>query len=104
MRSIPLLALLGLLVWAGSVTAVEAPTAELGKTLFESTRLGSNGKSCSSCHPGGRGLEEISAYDDGQLKEMINFCIRDALKGRMFASDAQELDAMLAYLRSLPGQ
>jgi len=104
MRRIPLLTLLCLLAWTGTVSAVEAPTADLGKTLFESARLGSNGKSCSSCHPDGKGLEEISAYDDGQLKEMINFCIRDALKGRMFASDAQELDAMLAYLRSLPGQ
>lgn len=86
---------------AALAAAVEGPTAELGKTLFESTRLGSNGKSCASCHPRGKGLAEIDAYDDGQLKEMINFCIRDALKGRMFAMDSQELEAMLAYLRSL---
>ncbi|BCR04840.1 c-type cytochrome [Desulfuromonas versatilis] len=84
--------------------AVESPNVELGKKLYEWQGLGSNGKSCSSCHPGGKGLEEISAYDDGMLMEMINFCIRDALKGEMLAPQSQELESMLLYLRSLPGK
>jgi cytochrome c len=33
---------------------------------------------------------------------MINFCIRDALEGKMFAPESQELDSMLLYLRTLP--
>lgn len=81
--------------------AVEGPSLELGKTLFEATTLGSSGNSCASCHPGGKGLQEVSAYDDAMLKEMINFCIRDALKGTMFSAEAQELEALLRYLRSL---
>jgi len=84
--------------------ATESPNAQLGRQLFESTQLGSNGKSCSVCHPGGKGLEEISAYDDPTLKEMINFCIRDALKGTMLDLQSQELEAMLAYLRTFPAQ
>jgi mono/diheme cytochrome c family protein len=82
--------------------ATEGPTVAMGQALFESTALGSNGKSCASCHPAGKGLEEIGAYDDPVLKEMINFCIRDALEGKMFALDSQELDSMLLYLRTLP--
>lgn len=87
---------------AGMATATEGPTVAIGEVLFTSTTLGSNGKSCSSCHPGGKGLAEIGAYDDATLKEMINFCIRDALAGRMFAPESQEIESMLLYLRTLP--
>ncbi len=86
---------------ATQLAAEEGATPALGKTLFESTALGTNGKSCSVCHPGGKGLEETSSYPDDQLRELINFCIRDALKGKMLSSQFQELEAMAAYLRTL---
>jgi len=89
------------LAWAVSVPAMEGPTVELGKNLFESTSLGSNGKSCSTCHQDGKGLNKIGTYEDGQLKEIISSCIQNALKGKKFNPEAQELDALLAYLRSL---
>lgn len=85
-------------------SAVEGPSLELGKTLFEATTLGSNGNSCATCHPGGRGLDEIQAYDDGMLKEMINFCIRDTLKGTMLSPESQELEALQRYLQSMMKQ
>jgi mono/diheme cytochrome c family protein len=91
-----------LALMATAAAATEGPTAEMGQMLFESAALGSNGKSCASCHPDGKGLDELGAYDDPMLKEMINFCIRDALAGRMFALESQELDSMLLYLRTLP--
>lgn len=95
-------ALIALLLLSFSVCfAVEGPSLELGKTLFEATALGSNGNSCATCHPNGKGLEEIQAYDDGMLKEMINFCIRDALKGTMLSIESQEMEALRRYLRSL---
>lgn len=84
--------------------AAKAPTSDLGKQLFESPTLGNNGKSCSSCHPQGKGLEKITDYDDAKLKGMINSCIRGALKGEVLAPESAELDSMLIYLRSLqPG-
>jgi len=89
---------LGLLVVPGA-RGVEGPNESLGKKLFESTQLGTNGRSCAVCHPTGKGLEEIGAYSDQQLKEMINFCIRDALKGRMFDLESTELSSMLFYVR-----
>lgn len=95
-------ALIALMLLSFSVCyAVEGPSLELGKTLFEATTLGSNGNSCATCHLGGKGLREIGAYDDGMLKEMINFCIRDALKGTMLSIDSQEMEALRRYIRSL---
>jgi len=100
MKHLPLLLLVLLTTLPLQIQATEAPTAELGRQLFESKQLGSNGKSCSTCHTGGKGLEELASYDDPTLKEMINFCIRDALKGSMLDLQSQELEALLAYLRS----
>lgn len=91
-----------LLMAGGAALATEGPTVAMGQALFESPALGSNGKSCASCHPAGKGLDELGAFDDPMLKEMINFCIRDALEGKMFALESQELDSMLLYLRTLP--
>ena len=81
--------------------ATEVPTIILGQKMFEANNLGSNGKSCASCHPDGKGLEEINAYDDGMLKEMVNFCIRDALKGKMMDLESTEIESFLLYLRKL---
>jgi cytochrome c peroxidase len=79
----------------------EAPSIELGQALFHSPALGSNGKSCSTCHAAGRGLAEIDAYTDAQLRDLVNACIRDALAGRMLSDGSQELDSLVLYLRSL---
>lgn len=90
-----------LLVSVSVCSGVEGPSLAVGKTLFEATTLGNNGKSCASCHSGGQGLKEIQTYDDGMLKEMINFCIRDALKGPMLSLESQELEALQRYVRSI---
>jgi cytochrome c len=91
---------LSVLFIASFAYATEKPGIDLGEKLFQSESLGSNGKSCSSCHSGGKGLQEISSYDDATLKEMINFCIRDALKGEMIGLDSNEMNSLLSYLRS----
>jgi cytochrome c len=73
--------------------------AETAEQLFHSTSLGSNGKSCATCHPQGKGLERIADYDDATLRDIINFCIRDALQGEMLPAEAAELRALGSYLR-----
>ena len=95
------LMVLALLCLTLPAVAFEGPSQEIGKALFNSTTLGSNHKSCQQCHPNGKGLQEIGAYNDGQLREMINFCIRDALKGKMLDPDSQEISSLLLYVRSL---
>ena len=101
MLRIALLACCLTLCWSLTTLAEEGPSAGLGQSLFQSTSLGSNGKSCSSCHPEGKGLDNLGSYDDNQLKGTINSCIQNALKGKPLNPQAQELDSLLAYLRSL---
>ena len=101
MLRIALLACCLIFGWSLSAPAEEGPSAALGQSLFESTALGSNGKSCSTCHPGGQGLDNLASYDDTRLKTTINSCIQNALKGKKLNPQAQELDSLLAYLRSL---
>ena len=91
---------LSLLFIASFVYATEKPGVSLGEKLFQSKSLGSNGNSCSTCHSGGKGLQELGSYDDATLKEMINFCIRDALKGEMIGVDSSEMNSLFSYLRS----
>ena len=81
--------------------AAEVSSAEPGEKLFNSTALGSNGRSCATCHPGGMKLQGIDQYDDEMLKEMINFCIRDALQGEMLKPESAELNALLEYVKTI---
>jgi cytochrome c len=79
--------------------ANEAPSLSLGKSLFESTELGTTGKSCQNCHPQGKGLDEIGDFNDEELKDIINACIRDALGGKLISTESQEMEALHAYVR-----
>jgi len=84
--------------WSTAV-AVEGPTLELGKTLFESTELGTAERSCSNCHPGGKGLEGIKPRDDATIKQTINRCIRNAQGGEVLDTGSQEMEALLNYIK-----
>ena len=90
-----------LVVCTTTVVAIDEPTSNLGEKLFNDSSLGTTGNSCATCHPNGNKLEESKAYDDDMLKEMVNFCIRDAMKGEMMALDSLEIESFLIYLRSL---
>ena len=79
--------------------AIESPSLELGKTLFESADLGSKNRSCSSCHSEGKGLSLVGDFNDEELKDIINACIRDALGGDMISTESQEMQALLSYVR-----
>ncbi len=96
-----IIALCILLLTGICAQATEAPTLDLGKTLFESTELGSTGRSCATCHPQGKGLEMVGDFNDAELKDIINACLRDALKAEMISVESQEMDALLAYVRKL---
>jgi cytochrome c553 len=83
-----------------TIPAFAANDLQAGKELF-STQLGSNGKSCSSCHPDGKGLEHADDYQGEQLRGIINACIRDALKGQLLPDDDPRLVELESYVRSL---
>jgi hypothetical protein len=91
---------LGILIITGfHAYAIEAPSLSLGKTLFESEELGTKGRSCTTCHPHGKGLDMIGDFNDTELKDIINACLRDALGAEMISMESQEMNALVMYVR-----
>jgi len=92
---------ISLLLMTGiSAQATEAPTLSLGKALFESTELGTKGRGCVTCHEQGKGLEMIGDFNDAELKDIINACLRDAMGAKLISTESQEMEALLVYVRS----
>lgn len=71
-----------------------------GRALFESRSLGVNGRSCATCHPGGKGLDKVGDFSDAELRDIINACIRDALHGARLGDDSPDLADLVLYVRS----
>ena len=86
---------------AASASADSKASVERGRSLFESSSLGTTGKSCSSCHSGGSGLEDSSSSADKELEQTTNNCIQKALKGKPLAVGSQELSSIILYMKSL---
>ncbi|MCL5061651.1 MAG: hypothetical protein M1443_00380 [Nitrospirae bacterium] len=86
---------------------------ERGKTLFNDTKFGGGtaGKSCNSCHPGGKGLEKagekkefnIMGKKQKSLEEAVNFCIEMAIKGKAIDPKSDQMKDIVAYIKSLKG-
>ncbi|SNB45244.1 c-type cytochrome [Geobacter sp. DSM 9736] len=87
---------------ASLAVAAEGPSLEKGKELFGSSKLGTNGKSCATCHPGGKGLEGAARLSDSKLSEIINACIEKPLNGKALNPASQEMKSLMAYIRTLP--
>jgi cytochrome c peroxidase len=79
--------------------ANESPSLSLGKTLFESAALGTKGRSCATCHAQGKGLDMVGDFNDTELKDIINACLRDALGAKMISAESQEMNALVGYVR-----
>ena len=88
---------------ASIAMAGEGPSKKLGKELFESPKLGSNGKSCADCHRNGKGLKKAAAYDAEELGNIINQCIRGPLEGNGLDTSSNEMKSLIIYIKSLSG-
>ena len=88
-----------LLMTSFSCYAIEAPSLSLGKTIFESSELGTKGRSCNDCHSQGKGLEMVGDFNDTELKDIINACLRDAIGADIISPEAQEMNALVGYVR-----
>ena len=98
-KSVLVVAPLCLLAAAAAFAA--GPSIERGKELFSSAALGTNGKSCATCHPEGARLTEAAGYSEGELKNIINSCISKPLKGKKLAEDSDDLKSLVMYIQSL---
>jgi cytochrome c len=83
--------------------AGEGPSKQMGKELFESPKLGSNGKRCADCHQEGKGLKKAASYDPDDLGIIINQCIRGPLEGKGLDNSSNEMKSLIIYIRSLSG-
>lgn len=80
--------------------ADRAPSVQEGDMLFRDTELGGNGntKSCSSCHPSGKGLD--NAWKIPDLAGQINKCISATLHGKPLPPGSVEMKSLILYIKS----
>ena len=84
----------------------DAKLVELGKKLFSDSSLGTNGKSCSTCHPSRKKIGELAGrgtWFGGKaktLEQAINFCIAGPLEGKPLPEDSVELRSIAEYMKS----
>ena len=103
--------LITVFVLAGFTLAFAAGSVENGKKLYNDPTLGgsTNPKSCNTCHPGGKGIEHSGTKDYSSLmglvatslEDVVNICIERPLMGKPLAHDSQEMQDIVAYIRSL---
>lgn len=99
-------------VIAGGLSLAYAANIDTGKALFESPTLGggTTGKSCNSCHAGGRNIG-VDLFERKQLTIMgkkvidvaaiINVCIEKPLGGTAIDSKGEEMQDLIAYMKTL---
>jgi cytochrome c peroxidase len=83
--------------------AADAPSLERGKELFNSTKLGTSGKSCATCHPEGKRLNQAATYKEGELGEIINQCIKNPLKGAPLEVTSGDMKSLIIYIKTFAG-
>ena len=92
------------LVLAGGLTLAYAADADRGKALFASPDLGggTTGRSCASCHDGGSGLGgDLFEGRQYPIEAIINTCIERAMGGKAIDPQGQEMQSLVAYLKTL---
>lgn len=84
-----------------------AKLMEMGERLWNDTKLGRAGVSCATCHPDGKGLKKapfpkyLKMPDDIlTLDQMINFCMKNPMKGKPLAWNSVEITAIAAYAQA----
>ena len=89
-----------------------AASVDHGKALFASPTLGNgtSGKSCSTCHAGGRKLGHdlferkqfsMTGMGNKSLADVINSCIENALGGTAIDPQGQDMQDLMAYMKTL---
>ncbi len=80
-------------------TPIQAKEGVKGKELFNDKTLGTNGRSCGTCHSeGDKPLEGRNV--DNWLVSFVQYCYEHALGGEK-VMPTDKLDKMIAYFKSL---
>jgi mono/diheme cytochrome c family protein len=83
--------------------AENQPSVAAGKKLFNDPSLGTNGKSCASCHRTDENIKRDAARhpEDSSLKSVINGCITENLKGNPLPEASANMESLVMYIRSV---
>jgi cytochrome c len=91
--------------------AFAAGSAAGGKKLFNDPGLAgsTNARSCNTCHADGQGLENAGTKEyttlmgmkATSLEDVVNICIAGPLNGRPLAINSQDMQDIVAYIKSL---
>ena len=93
------------LITAAAMAAETKPSVEYGKKLFSDPSLGTNGKSCASCHEEAA-LKKFAAQDSWfggeatRLEDAVNFCIKGSLRGKPQPRNSVVLKSIAMYIKS----
>ena len=115
MRTMKLLAVFTVVMLAASSAAAMHHTpGDRGKALFNDPALGGGtaGRSCNTCHPGGKGLFKVAEKREWKnpggmfksLAETVNTCIVLALKGKALDVNSDQMKDLISYLKSLKAE
>jgi cytochrome c len=101
------------MLFATAVFAMHHTPEDRGKAMFNDTKLGggTEGRSCNTCHPNGKGLEAVGTKKEWKtpggsfktLEEAVNICITMALKGKALDVKSEQMKDIVSYLKSLKG-
>jgi cytochrome c len=106
MKRLATLSVITGVVWGSAVLGGDLPSAARGKELFDSRELGTNGKSCATCHPDGKRLQGVGALADDDLAATVNACLSGPLKGKPLDPDSADMKSLVLYLKGFanPGK
>ena len=99
-----LLSLLFVLSFSLAFAQETKPSVEYGKKLFSDPSLGTNGKSCASCHDEAA-LKKFAAQDSWfggeatRLEDAVNFCIKGSLGGKPQPRNSVILKSIAMYIK-----
>jgi cytochrome c5 len=115
MKSMKVIAVVAaVMLAASSALAAHHTPEDRGKALFNDPALGGGtaGRSCNTCHPGGKGLFGVAEKTEWKnpggmfksLAETVNTCIVMALKGKALDVNSDQMKDLISYLKSLKAQ
>ncbi len=110
MKKSAVLVVISALIALTVTVAFAAGNIEKGKALFNDTSLGTNGKSCNTCHPDGSGINgqkgsfKIMSTKLATVEDAVNFCIEKALRGKPLPKDSQKMKDIVSYIKILDGK
>jgi cytochrome c len=103
------IALLAFLLSFTFALAKDHTAEDRGMAHFNNPAFADGRKSCSTCHPNGRGLKNagtktvffIMGGKQSSLEEAVNVCIINANKGKAIEVDSSQMQEMVSYIKSL---